>query len=206
MSDAPKARYGVFIVYPESAPADWWEKLRASHGAFARSPLHVPDDEDGKEHYHVIYKHGNTVTADAMKRVIPDGVAANGHVELCAHPRNYQRYLVHLDDPEKQQWSGDPRELIETCNGFPLDLSRDFSQAERAEQRREVFSLIRENGLVEYSDLLDGLMDSGLFDLFDYACNHTILFTHYLASRRGKLAGVNSVDPAGVGDGGGLDD
>lgn len=185
MSETPKARYGVFLVYPDSAPSDWWQQLKDSHGSFARSPLHTPEDE--KPHYHVVYKHGNTATADAMKRVIPAGVPANGLVELCNAPRNYQRYLVHLDNPEKQQWEGDPRELIETCNGFPLDLSRDFSQAERSEQRKQVFQLIRDNGLVEYADLLEGLMDKGLYDLFDFACNHTILFSHYLASRRGRV-------------------
>ena len=192
MSDTLKSRYGVFLVYPESAPADWWQRLKDSHGAFARSPLHEPDGENDKPHYHVVYKHSNTVTVDAMKRVIPAGIPANGHIELCHAPRNYQRYLVHLDDPEKQQWVGDPRELIETCNGFPLDLSRDFSQAERAEQRRQVFQLIRDNGLVEYADLLEGLMDLGLYDLFDYACNHTVLFSHYLASRRGRV-GLDAV-------------
>lgn len=188
MGATPRAYYAVFLVYPESAPADWWERLKASHGSFARSPLHEPDEESAKPHYHVIYKHGTNLNLDGMKRVIPDGIAANGYIELCAHPRNYQRYLVHLDDPEKQQWEGDPRELIETCNGFPLDLSRDFSPSERAEQRRQVFQLIRDNGVCEYADLLEGLMDAGLYDLFDYACNHTILFSHYLASRRGRVA------------------
>lgn len=186
MSDVPRSYYAVFLVYPESAPADWWEVLKSSHGSFARSPLHAPDGEESKEHYHVIYKHGTNLNLNGMKRVIPAGIPANGYVELCSHPRNYQRYLVHMDDPEKQQWEGDPRELIETCNGFPLDLSRDFSQAERAEQRKQVFQLIRDNGMVEYADLLEGLMDKGLYDLFDYACNHTILFSHYLASRRGR--------------------
>lgn len=199
MADEPKARYGVFLVYPESAPADWWEILKRSHGAFARSPLHVPDEEVSKPHYHVVYKHPNTIRLDAMKRVIPEDVPANGHVELCSHPRNYQRYLLHLDDPDKQQWEGDPRELIETCNGFPLDLSRDFSQAERAEQRRQIFELIRDNGLCEYADLLEGLLDSGFYDLFDYACNHTILFSHYLASRRGRSVFVE--ENAGGDDG-----
>lgn len=192
MSDAPRSYYAVFLVYPESAPVDWWDILKRSHGSYARSPLHEPDDENSKPHFHVIYKHSNNIRLEAMKRVIPDGIAANGHVELCHHPRNYQRYLVHLDDPEKQQWDGDPCSLIETCNGFPLDLTRDFSQAERAEQRSEVFRLIRDNGLCEYADLLEGLSDSGLYDLFDYACNHTILFQNYLSSRRHRSADVLS--------------
>lgn len=194
-----KARYAVFLVYEESAPKDWWEVLKNSHGAFARSPLHEPDNECKKPHWHVIYKHGNTVALSGMQKAIPEGVAANGHIELCLHPRNYQRYLLHLDDPEKQQWTGDPQQLIETCNGFPLDLTRDFSKAERAQQRLDVIAIIRDNELCEYSDLLEGLIDSGLYDLFDYAFNHTIAMNAYLSSRRnrGKNAkGETSPDEA----------
>jgi len=191
MADESKYRYFAFIVYPESAPTDWWEKLRASHGAFARSPLHEPDGDCSKPHYHVIYKHSNTVVLDAAKRVIPAGIAANGWVEPVPHPRGYQRYLVHLDDPEKQQWEGDPRELIETCNAFPLDLSRELSKAELQTIRADVIRIIRENGVTEYSDLLDGLLDSGMWDHFDYAFNHTIAFGKYVDSYRNKLASTS---------------
>lgn len=181
-----KGRYGVFLVYRDSAPNGWWDLLKSSHGSYACSPLHEPDDKEKKAHYHVMYKHPGPVTLAAMKRIIPEEVPANGYIELCYHPRTYQRYFLHLDDPEKQQWTGNPTDLIRTCNGFPLDLTRDFSQGERAEQRRKIFELIRSNGVDEYADLLEGLMDAGLVDLFDYASNHTILFSHYLASRRGR--------------------
>lgn len=185
-SSKQKARYACFVVYPESAPEDWREQLRASHGSFAISPLHGGDDEESKDHYHCVYMHGGPATLSVMQRAIPEGIAANGHIELCLHPRNYQRYLVHLDDPDKQQWDGNPRELIETFNGFPLDLSRDYSKEERYQQRMDVIAIIRDNDLCEYADLLEGLIDSGMFDLFDYASNHTIMMQAYLGSRRNR--------------------
>lgn len=185
-SSKEKARYACFLVYEESAPEDWHGKLKRSHGCYAISPLHQPDDECKKPHYHVMYMHGGPATLVVMKRAIPEGIPANGYVELCLHPRNYQRYLVHLDDPEKQQWDGNPRELIETLNGFPLDLSRDYSKEERYQQRMDVMAIIRENGICEYADLLEGLMDNGMYDLFDYAFNHTIAMQGYLGSRRNR--------------------
>lgn len=202
---AEKYRYWVFLIYPESAPEDWRERLRASHGAFAASPLHVPDESETKPHYHVLYKHSGPITLDAARAfLVPLGVAANGYIEPCQNPRNYQRYLVHLDDPEKQQWAEDWHGLIWSCGGFPLDLTRDFSPAERAEQRRMIFELIRDNGVTEYAQLLDGLMEIGEVDLLDYACNHTIMFDRYLSSRRHsyqlkrsqqRYAGYDSYDP-----------
>lgn len=109
---------------------------------------------------------------------------ANGYVEPARAPRNLQRYLIHLDDPDKEQFDGGVVD-IQVLNGFPLDLTRDFSAAERREQRRKVHEFIRDYDIREYSDLLDYLADFDL-DLYDYACNHTILFNTYITSRRNK--------------------
>lgn len=193
-SDQTKYRYFVFLVYEESAPDEWWEVLKRSHGAFACSPLHEPDEECGKPHYHVIYKHGGPATLKAAKAAIPEEVPANGHVEPCSHPRNYQRYLLHMDDPEKQQWQGSPQELVAVCNGFPLDFTRDYSKEERNQQRLDLIALIRDNELCEYADLLEGLVDAGMYDLFDYACNHTMLCQAYLSSRRNRVRNVSGDD------------
>lgn len=189
--------YFAFLVYEDSASDDWRERLKRSHGAFAISPLHQPDDECKKPHWHVVYKHSNSVSLEGAKRVIPDNVAANGYVEPVTNPRNYQRYLLHLDDPEKQQWHGDPQELIECLNGFPLDLTRDYSKQERAQQRLDVIALIRDNDLCEYADLLEGLIDNGMYDLFDYASNHTIMMQAYLGSRRNRGRVYVGEPPAG---------
>lgn len=181
-SSTPKARYFVFEVYPESAPSGWIDSLKATHGAFAISPLHEP--EDGKPHYHVMYKHGTTCTLSCAMNVIPEDVPANGHVEICNVPRQYMRYLCHMDDPDKQQFEGDPRAIVQTLGGFPLDLSRDFTASERSAMRQELCLLIQDQGILEYADLIYGLLHSGKYDLFDYASTQTVFFTHLLSSVR----------------------
>lgn len=174
-----KYRYFAFEVYPESAPGDWMQTLKDSHGPYAISPLHTP--EDGNPHHHVIYKHTGPATLDFAKAVIPEGIPANGYVEPVFAPRNYQRYLIHLDDPEKQQFK--PSEIT-VLNGFPLDLTRDFSAAELREHSLKVFEIIREYNLTEYADLIDYCMDNEAPEIFDYAKSHTILFNTYISSRR----------------------
>lgn len=180
---ADKHRYLAFEVYEESAPQDWWKTLKETHGMWCRSFHHGEDG--GKDHYHVMYCHGAPTTDAALLRVVPEGIAANGHVEVVPHPRGYMRYLIHLDDPEKEQFE-DGANHIECINGFPLDLTKEYTKAERNEQRFRCFQLIRDNGIMEYADLLEGLMEIGQPELFDYACNHTILFRGYLDSRRGR--------------------
>lgn len=196
---ATKYRWFAFMVYPDSAPADWWDLCKGMRAQFCRSPLHSADAEDSKPHYHVIYRHPNTVSLDYVKRLFSEklpNVVANGHVEEVTSPSGYMRYLVHLDDGEKEQFAGNPYDLCECLCGFPLDFTREYTPQDRREQRKACFKLIRDNGITEYSDLLDGLSDAGFFDLFDFACSHTILFSHYLASSRGrvKIAGSSTTD------------
>lgn len=181
-----KSRYFDFLVYEESAPDDWVGVLRRSHCAFAISPIHRPDDECRKSHYHVVFYSGNgPITLAAAKTKIPAGVPANGYVEITASSSGYQRYLIHLDDPDKEQFP-DGVNAITLLNGFPLDLTRELSKAEKAKIRLELMGIIRDNGVTEYSDFIFGLMDLGDPDMLDYACNHTILFNGVINSQRNK--------------------
>lgn len=181
-----KSRYFAFLVYPDSAPKDWVGVLRRSHCAFAISPLHKPDEEMKKPHYHVIYYSGNgPITLSAAKVKIPAGVPSNGHVEIAASSSGYQRYLIHLDDPEKEQFP-EGSNAITLLNGFPLDLTRELSKSEKAKIRIELMRIIRENGVTEYCDFIFGLMDLGDPDMLDYACNHTILFNGIINSQRNR--------------------
>lgn len=185
MSETIKAKYWTFLVYPESAPDDWVGILRRSHGSYAISPLHQPDGEQSKPHYHVIYMHGNTTTPGGVRNAVPVEVPANGYIEVAANPSNLQRYLIHLDDPEKEQFP-DGINAITLINGFPLDLTRELSKSEKARIRLELMHIIRENGVVEYSDFIFGLMDMGDPDMLDYACTHTMLFEGVIRSVRNR--------------------
>ncbi len=187
---AEKSRFFDFLVYPESAPDDWVGLLRRSHCAFALSPLHKPDDEQSKPHHHVVFYSGHgPITLDAAKAKIPADVPANGYVEPTKSSAGYQRYLIHLDDPEKEQFP-EGANAITLLNGFPLDLTRELSKSEKAEIRQALLDIIRQNGVNEYSDFIFGLMDLGDPDMLDYACNHTILFQSVIGSVRHR-AGVS---------------
>lgn len=180
-----KRRYWAFLVYPESAPDGWRQTLKDSHGSYAISPLHEPDGEHQKPHYHVIYRHPNTVSQQGALKAIPEGVPANGCIIGVSQPTNYQRYLIHLDDPEKQQWPNGSNE-IDILGGFPLDLSREMSKSEQAALRDRLLAMIRDFMITEYSDFVYILMDSGDADGLDYACTHTFLFESVIKSVRHK--------------------
>lgn len=177
-----KKRYFLFEVYPESAPLDWQKQLKETLCPFAISPLHQPDEGTKKPHHHVIFYSPGPITLANAYEVIPSDVPANGHIEWAKSSQGAQRYLIHLDDPEKEQFPQGPK-CITCLNGFPLDLTRQYSAAELRELRRRVHQFVRDYDIVEYAELLDALGELDA-DMYDYACNHTILFNTYISSRR----------------------
>ncbi|MCC6118017.1 replication protein, partial [Lactiplantibacillus plantarum] len=99
-----KARYFTFLLYPESIPVDWQEKLELMGVPIAISPLHDRDKSNAKgqtykkAHYHVIYVAKNPVTADSVrlkiKRALGDKSVAKVQI-VVQSMENMYLYLTH---------------------------------------------------------------------------------------------------------------
>lgn len=191
-----KFRYWIFEFYEESVNPEWEKILRESTFEFAVSPWHRLDlNEDGeykKPHRHVIFHTpGNSPLTykNIVKRLTGLEIAANGYFEPCFNPRQAQRYLIHLDDPEKQQFERGRNEIT-VINGFPLDLSRQLTQEQMREVRKKCFQAIQDMNILEYHEIMDYcLWVIGNDEMFDYVANHTIMFKGYLDSKRNSLKG-----------------
>lgn len=100
------------ILYPESCNPDFLSIIRSSGYRCLLSPLHDLDvDEDGvlkKPHYHLLvwFKGSRRKSQFEKLRVALSGVG----VEKIGDPLGYSRYLCHLDDLDKAQYS--PSEVI----------------------------------------------------------------------------------------------
>lgn len=180
-----KKRNWAFVLYPESAPADWLERLKLSGLMGAVSPLHDKDiNADGepkKAHYHIILVYAgptsfNVVNAlcESLNQPIPQPLES---------VRGYYRYLTHKDNPEKYQYSDTD---IVTFGGFDYRDYVEMTKSEVLKCIRSVQALIRDNDISEYSDLLDLLDDNDMVEEYDVASSHTMLFGKYIDSRRNK--------------------
>ena len=99
-----KSRYFTFLIYPESVPEDWKERLELLDVPMAISPLHDKDissvqgQEYKKAHYHVLYVANNPVTAESVrlkiKRVLGDKSVAKVQV-IATSLENCYLYLTH---------------------------------------------------------------------------------------------------------------
>lgn len=108
-SGVGRTRNFAFLVYPDSAPANWLELLNDSHVPCFVSPLHDkdinPDGSQKKPHYHVLLIYEGVKTVDQVQAV-RDEVGGVGW-ETVGSQRGYVRYLCHLDNPEKAQYNKD---------------------------------------------------------------------------------------------------
>lgn len=180
-----KKRNWAFVLYPESAPADWKETLRQSGLQCAVSPLHDKDlDPTGtpkKAHYHVIACYSGPTSFNVVKGLTD---ALNAPIpQALEQVRGYYRYLTHKDNPEKFQYSDSD---ITTINGFSIIDFVDLTKSEVLTIKKELQTLIRTADILEYSDLMDLLQDSDMVQQYDVASSNTYFFEKYITSRRNK--------------------
>lgn len=188
MAKILKKRNWAMVLYPESAPEDWRQKLAETGLQCAISPLHDkdinPDGTPKKAHYHVIIVYSGPTTLGVVKGITDSLNQPNP--QALEQIRGYYRYLTHKDNPEKYQY---PESEITTINGFNLTDYVELTKSEVNKLVREIQDLIIEKDIVEYSDLLDILRyteGESAADMYDVAINHTLLFNAYLKSRRFK--------------------
>lgn len=162
-----------FIVYPESAPQNWIELLRATGLRLAISPLHDKDkwDHDSPEmvdaatgekipkgtrykagdkkkpHWHCIGvsdKRMSYKEANALIRKCTHGP----YIQKCRSLRNAYNYFLHLNHPNKYQ--GYDKDEIKKYNEFHLEPTK----YEVGQMQEEIIRQIMEHQICEMYDLM----------------------------------------------------
>ena len=191
-SESTKYRYCAFIVYrydkdgnEQITEDELHLKLRKSFMMFAVSPLHQPDEDDDGEHWHVIYKHPGPVYFETFQKMLENlGIPIHNDFILCLYaPQVYMRYLIHLDNPEKEQFVGGAN-AVEVINGFPYDIFRELSASQQQEIQLEIESFATEFNIFEYATMTNYLSEHGLWEHHRYLTTHTHHFGKYLDSLR----------------------
>ena len=148
-----KYRNFASILYPESMSSDWYTILEDSCVPAFLSPLHDKDiNEDGtskKAHYHIMFRFDVPQTLQSVQKLCDSLGAIN-----CKHitsPRGYARYLLHLDNPEKHQYS---RDLIVSFGGADYDDTISLS-SDKYKAIAEIIDYCKFNEITSYAVLLD---------------------------------------------------
>lgn len=183
MSTNVKKRNWAFVLYPESAPSDWRERLQLSGLQVAVSPLHDkdvnPTGEPKKSHYHVILVFGSPTTFNNVSSFV---TALNQPMPIpLEQVKGYYRYFTHKDNPEKYQYSESD---IVTYNGFNIFDYCEITKSEVLTIKDELTSLIRDHHFIEYAVFCMYVQDNFDKVYFDIATSHTIYFNTFIKSLR----------------------
>ena len=104
-------------LYPESAPEDWETRIRES-GHECVWALHDKDvtatGETKKAHVHVAVRFAHAQDAAAAKEALGGFGVLEASVQWRDSWRAVCRYLTHMDDPDKYQYSPD---IVGECGG-----------------------------------------------------------------------------------------
>lgn len=178
---APRTRNFACVVYPESAPEQWREYLCEQFIPAFISPLHDRDEnptgERKKAHYHVIIMFDSLKTTEQARAVF-EKIGGVG-CEIVQSIRGYSRYLCHLDNPEKAQYSAeDVTQLCGADYNATIGLATD-----RYKAIAEMIDFCVFNDIFAYSVLLE-YSRLNRADWFRILCdNGTVVVKEYLKSR-----------------------
>ncbi|EGO8273407.1 replication protein [Enterococcus faecalis] len=180
-SNKTKARNFGFILYPDSIPNDWKEKLESLGISMAVSPLHDMDEKKDentwnsndvirngkhykKPHYHVIYIARNPVTIESVRNKIKRklGNSSIAHVEILDYIKGSYEYLTHesKDAIAKKKHIYDKKNILH-INDFDLDRYITLDESQKRELKNQLLQIIRKKHLVNVLHLLDFLEKNG---------------------------------------------
>lgn len=182
-----RQRNWVFIVYPESAPEDWRDRLDEFRIPWVESPLHDMDINPGtgeikKPHWHIC------LVADGVKsfeQICEITGSVNGTFPQPVFSlRGQIRYFAHLDNPEKHQYSVDS---IIAHMGADLEAYLMPTRSQRYRYIADMLQWCRDNDIIEFQDLMDYAMADRMEDWFPLLCDScAIVVSNYLKSSRNR--------------------
>ena len=185
-----KSQCWAFVMYEDSAPPDYEDKLRQLGVPFALSPWHDQDtdglDGDGKPKYKKKHRHGmlhwpgGSTTYRTAAAITRDVLHGTIPIPLVS-PRGYYRYFCHLDNPNKVQY--DEKDII-TGNGFDIGDFLGLTAQEKNELAKLIIAEIINQGMTEYWELVTYSMFNMDAVAFEFVRTNTLFLRSALQSKR----------------------
>ena len=150
-----RTRTWAFVGYPESMPSNWRDLLDELMIPWACSPVHDSDinettNEKKKPHRHFVLSFDGPKSYEQIKE-ITDKLNAT-IPQKCRSIRGAVRYFLHLDNPEKFNYSSRKSEIL-FGGGFDLDDALKLSKSETSDILKELRTRIYERSIKEFAHL-----------------------------------------------------
>lgn len=175
-----RVRNYACVVYPDSAPDNWLSIIAESKIPVIISPLHDkdlnPTGEPKKPHYHVVVAYEGKKSPEQVKSFF-DSFCGVG-LEVVQSLRGYARYLCHLDNPEKAQYS------VEDVRSFGIDYIATIGlPTDKYKAIGEMIDWVEANDISSFAELMV-FARSQKYDWFRVLCDSsTLVMKEYIKSR-----------------------
>lgn len=179
-----RTRIWAVVVYPDSAPDNWREILDDYHIEWAESPLHEFDTnqtgELKKPHWHIILAFDGPKSYGQVLEILSP---LNCPIpQRCHSLKGAVRYFVHLDNPEKYQYSISD---IVAHGGFDVSAALAPSSSERYSIVSDMIFYVKEHGITEFQDLMDFAREERFDSWFPLLCDScSFVMQQYIKSQR----------------------
>jgi hypothetical protein len=186
-SKETRTRNWTIVLYPESAPDNWREIIDDMHIEWVESPLHDKDlnatGEPKKPHWHVLLMFGGVKSYEQVKELTD---ALNAPIpERCHNAKAMVRYMVHMDNPEKAQYS---QSDIKAHGGVDLAELLRPSSSERYSIISDMIGYVKANMIIEFQDLMDYARLNKFDTWFPLLCdNSAYVVNQYIKSQRHRV-------------------
>lgn len=193
--DRLTSRYWEILLYPD-AIVNWWQTMWKNNIILplAVSPLHDPSlnadqdaDTEQKKHYHAIIRYPNSTTDTTIKKIVDELYIDHGPKPLKVYDLMARyRYLVHLDNPEKQQFKepGDSEKIafdkIQCFCGFDIDVYKELDGVEIQKLMDELEQIINVKHFITLRALAEYIQLLHRGDLMKVLRSHTGYFNLYI--------------------------
>lgn len=197
---AGRTRSWTCIIYPTDgnppAPQNWREIIDEEHIQWIESPLHDKDtNADGtpkKPHIHLLFMYESVKTFEQVKELTDK---LNAPIpQKCNGAKGLVRYMAHLDNPEKVQYS--VSDIIGHGGADVAELLKP-SSSERYQLIGEMMDFVREQNITEMEDLLYYARVERFDDWFPLLCdNSAYIMGAMIKSRRHRMiSGAGETPP-----------
>lgn len=175
-------RNWVGVLYPDSSPVDWLERLKALRVKAFVSPLHDRDlkNDDGevkKPHYHILLMYDSVKSELQVVEDFTSFGAVPYLVQYVHSLSGMARYLCHLDDSDKYRYSAD--EVLELSGADYAKVALSSEKKSKVSVMNEIMRYIVETGEWSYYELVRYAMDEKpdwCEVLYGSGCNAVIAF------------------------------
>lgn len=158
-----KYRCFEFVVYDESKHYKIDDIFFSLHGfKYWAWIKHQPEQKEKQEHYHILIKLDNATTIESISK--KTGVPTH-KIQYVKNIRAMCRYLIHLDDPEKIQYSYND---VHVSKLFERKFKKNFEELKTEEEIiQDIYFFIDNSHFDNYHEKLKYLLLFVNFNCYD---------------------------------------